>query len=78
MSSIAISVFPVVILGGLESIFGCIIAGPIVGVLEMMAAGYADPLTEGGAGDVIPFILILAVLIIKPQGIFGEKHIERI
>lgn len=78
MTSIGLRVFPVVILGGLESVVGCVVAGPIVGILEMLAIAYADPLTEGGAGDVIPYLLILITLIIRPYGIFGEKHIERI
>jgi len=78
MSSIGLRVFPVVILGGLDSIPGCIIAGPIVGILEMMAVGYADVLVEGGAGDVIPHLIILLTLIFKPYGIFGQEHIERI
>ena len=78
MAGIAMSVFPVIILGGLDSITGCIVAGPIVGVAELMAAGYVDPITEGGSADVIPYIIIIATLIIRPHGLFGEKHIERI
>lgn len=78
MTSIGLRVFPVVILGGLDSITGCIVAGPIVGVLEMLAVGYADQLTEGGAGQVMPYIIILLTLIFKPYGIFGQEHIERI
>jgi len=78
MASIGMRIFPVVILGGLNSITGCIIAGPIVGVLELLAAGYGDPITRGGAGDVMPYIIILLTLIFKPHGIFGEKEIERI
>lgn len=78
MTSIGLSVFPVVILGGLDSIMGCVLAGPIVGILEMLAVGYADPITEGGAGEVVPYIIILFTLIFKPFGIFGQEHIERI
>lgn len=78
MTSIGLRVFPVVILGGLDSILGCVLAGPIVGVLEILAVGYADPLTEGGAGEVMPYIIILITLILRPHGIFGRKHIERI
>lgn len=78
MSAIALRVFPVIILGGLDSIPGCMVAGPIVGVLEMLAVGYADPVTEGGAGEVIPHLIILVTLIFRPHGIFGQEHIERI
>jgi len=78
ISAIAMRVFPVIILGGLDSIPGCIIAGPIVGALEMLAVGYGDPITEGGAGEVMPYIIILLTLIFRPFGIFGQEHIERI
>ncbi len=78
MSSIAMRVFPVIILGGLESIPGCLIAGAIVGSLEMLAVGYGNQITEGGAGEVIPYVIILVTLIFRPYGIFGQEHIERI
>ena len=78
MTYIGMRVFPVVILGGLDSITGCIISGPIVGVLELLATGYGDPITHGGAGDVMPYIIILLTLVFKPRGLFGEKEIERI
>jgi branched-chain amino acid transport system permease protein len=78
LSGIALRVFPVIVLGGIDSIWGCIVAGPIVGILEIMAAGYVDPITQGGAGDVMASVIIVLTLIFKPFGIFGQKHIERI
>lgn len=78
LSGIALRVFPVIVLGGIDSIKGCIIAGPIVGILEMLAAGYVDPITQGGAGDVMASVIIVFTLIIRPYGIFGQKQIERI
>ncbi len=78
MVAIALRVFPVIILGGLDSIIGCIVAGAILGALQMLAVGYADPLTEGGAGEVVPSIVILLTLIFRPHGIFGKEEIERI
>ena len=70
----------VVILGGLDSIGGAILAGIILGILENLAAGYLDPLMPSGGGlaGVFPFIIMLAVLILKPHGLFGLKRIERI
>ena len=78
LSSIGLKAFPVILLGGLESIGGCVIGGIVVGVLEMLAAGYLDPYTQGGMADVVPFILIILILLIKPYGLFGEERIERI
>ena len=70
--------FSVVILGGLDSFLGAIIAGPIIGLAENIGSGYLTALTWPGVKDVIPFIIIIIVLFIKPYGLFGETRIERI
>jgi len=70
--------FSVVILGGLDSFLGCIIAGPIIGLAENISGGYLTPLFWEGLEDIIPFIIIIIVLFIKPYGLFGEARIERI
>lgn len=70
--------FSVVILGGLNSFLGAIIAGPIIGLAETIGSGYLTPLTWPGVRDVIPFIVIIIVMFLKPYGLFGEERIERI
>jgi len=70
--------FSVVILGGLNSFLGAIIAGPIIGLAENVGGGYLTPLTWPGVREVIPFIIIIIVMFIKPYGLFGEVRIERI
>jgi branched-chain amino acid transport system permease protein len=70
--------FSVVILGGLDSFLGAIIAGPIIGLAENIGGGYLTPLTWQGVRDVIPFIIIIIVMFLKPYGLFGEERIERI
>jgi branched-chain amino acid transport system permease protein len=72
--------FAVVLLGGIDSIGGAIVAGIILGMLENIAAGYLDPLLPSGGGlaNVFPFIVIIIVLIFKPHGLFGLARIERI
>ena len=70
--------FSVVILGGLDSFLGAIIAGPVIGLAENLGGGYLTPLTWPGVRDVIPFIIIIIVMFIKPYGLFGEERIERI
>jgi branched-chain amino acid transport system permease protein len=71
-------VFPVVILGGLDSIIGAVVGGLIVGVVEALAAGYLDPLVGGGTKDFAPYVLMILVLMIRPYGIFGRRRIERV
>ncbi|MFO8143395.1 MAG: branched-chain amino acid ABC transporter permease [Dehalococcoidales bacterium] len=70
--------FSVVILGGLDSFLGAIIAGPIIGLAENLGGGYLTPLTWPGVKEVIPFIIIIIVMFIRPHGLFGERRIERI
>lgn len=70
----------VVLLGGIDSIGGAIIAGITLGILENIAAGYLDPLMPSGGGlaSVFPFLVIIVVLIFRPHGLFGLARIERI
>jgi len=71
--------FSVVILGGLDSFLGAILAGPIIGLAENLGDGYLTRLIGwGGVKDVIPFVVIIIVMFIKPYGLFGEERIERI
>ncbi len=70
--------FSVVILGGLDSFLGAIIAGPIIGLCESLGGGYLTPYLWAGVKDIIPFVIIIIVMIIKPYGLFGEVRIERI
>jgi branched-chain amino acid transport system permease protein len=70
--------FSVVILGGLDSFLGAVIAGPIIGLAENLGGGYLTPVTWAGVKDVIPFVIIILVMFLKPYGLFGEVRIERI
>ena len=70
--------FSVVILGGLDSFPGAIIAGPIIGLAESLGGGYLSPVTWPGVKDIIPFIVIMIVVLVRPYGMFGEARIERI
>lgn len=67
-------VFPVVILGGLDSIPGTMIGGAIIGLLVQYTAGYVG----GGLQQVIPFIALVLILLVRPYGLFGEVRIERV
>jgi branched-chain amino acid transport system permease protein len=80
LADIGLKALAVVILGGLDSIGGAIVGGVILGVLENLAGGYLDPLLPSGGGlaTVFPFIVMIAVLVIKPHGLFGLKRIERV
>ncbi|MDO4246073.1 MAG: branched-chain amino acid ABC transporter permease [Deinococcus sp.] len=79
LSGIGLMVFPVVILGGLDSVLGAIVGGILIGILENLAAGYLDPYVPGGGTrTVFPFLILLVVLLLRPYGLFGTKEIERV
>jgi branched-chain amino acid transport system permease protein len=74
LSGVGLKVFPVVILGGLESIGGAIIGGLIIGLLETFTGGYVS----GSLREVVPYIVLVIILLVKPYGLFGLKEIERV
>jgi branched-chain amino acid transport system permease protein len=78
LALVGLKVFPVVILGGLDSVPGAIIGGLIVGAVESLAAGYLDPIVGGGTKDFAPYVLMILVLMVKPYGLFGQEIIERV
>lgn len=74
LAAAALSVFAAIILGGLDSILGAIVASLIIGWVESIAAGYLG----GKSRDVVPYVVVLAILVVKPYGIFGTRTIERL
>ncbi|HEX6380823.1 MAG TPA: branched-chain amino acid ABC transporter permease [Acidimicrobiia bacterium] len=78
LALVGFKVFPVVILGGLDSVGGAVLGGLVVGAVESVAAGYIDPRVGGGTKDFVPFLLMLVVLMARPHGFFGKEVIERV
>ncbi len=79
LHAFGITVFPVVILGGLDSIIGAVVAGIIMGLIQQFAAGYLDGHWGlYGPADVLPYIILLVILLFKPHGLFGIHEIERV
>ena len=78
LSLIALKALPVLILGGLTSISGAIVGGLIIGVGEKVAEIYWGPLIGGAIENWFAYILALAFLLFRPQGLFGERIIERV
>jgi branched-chain amino acid transport system permease protein len=74
VASFGLRVFPVVILGGLDSIPGAIVGGVIIGLLEQYTGGYIGQ----GLNQVFPFIVLIIILMVRPYGLFGQEIIERV
>jgi branched-chain amino acid transport system permease protein len=78
LSLVALKALPVVILGGLTSVPGAIIGGLIIGVGEKLSEVYVGPMLGGGIEIWFGYVLVLFVLLVRPQGLFGEKIIDRV
>jgi len=78
VAQIGFKALPVALLGGLESIRGAPLAGVLIGVGEALSMAYLDPLTNGAASGVLPYGVMIAILLVRPQGLFGWKRIERL
>ena len=78
---IALRAFPAVIVGGLDSVLGAIVAGLLLGTLEVMTAGYVNALLGPWGKNlhtVMPYLAMIVVLMIRPQGLFGSEKVERV
>lgn len=71
---VGLRVFPAVILGGLDSIPGAVVGGLIIGLLEAWTGGYIGR----GLNQIIPFLVLILILMVRPYGLFGQKMIERV
>jgi len=78
ISYIALKALPVLIIGGLDSIMGVIIAGLVVGAGENLAEVFIGPYVGGGIQTFFPYLIALLVLYFKPYGLFGKEIIERV
>ncbi|MBC7470574.1 MAG: branched-chain amino acid ABC transporter permease [Ramlibacter sp.] len=78
LATVALRALPVVILGGLTSVPGAILGGLIIGVGEKLSEVYIGPMVGGGIEIWFAYVLALGVLLVRPQGLFGEKIIDRV
>ena len=77
---VALRAFPAAILGGLDSTGGALVGGLIIGMAESLAAGYQNNLLflGRGFGDVVPYVVMILVLLVRPSGLFGTKELTRV
>ncbi len=74
----ALKALPVLILGGFESVAGAIVGGLIIGATEKLAEVYLGPFVGGGIELWFAYVIALLFLLVRPEGLFGEKHIDRV
>ena len=80
LGSVALRAFPAAILGGLDSTGGALVGGLVIGVAESLADGYQEQLLflGRGFGSVVPYIVMIAVLLVRPSGLFGTRELTRV
>ena len=78
MGFIGLRAFPAVVLGGLESIPGALLGGLLIGLIESLAGVYLDPILGGGTREVVAFVVLLMVLLVRPTGFFGAPIEKRV
>ena len=78
LTFIALKALPVLILGGFESVMGAIVGGLIIGASEKLAEVYIGPMVGGGIESWFAYVVALLFLLVRPEGMFGEKHIDRV
>jgi branched-chain amino acid transport system permease protein len=90
LSDIGLVAFPVIVLGGLTSLPGAVVAGLLLGILQAFTDGILTPLFEtflraytkiysaGALQQVVPYMILVFVLLVRPQGIFGRRGTERL
>lgn len=80
VAAVALRAFPAAILGGLDSTGGAVVGGLVVGLAESFAAGYQDQIAfmGRGFGDVVPYIVMVLVLLVRPSGLFGTRELTRV
>jgi branched-chain amino acid transport system permease protein len=75
---VALRAFPAAILGGLDSTAGAVVGGLAIGLAEALTAGYSVTLLGGSVADVIPYLVMLAVLLVRPSGLLGTREASRV
>jgi branched-chain amino acid transport system permease protein len=75
---LGLRVFPIVVIGGLDSLPGCIVGAMAIAILESLAGGYLDPIVGAGFSSVMSYLALIVMLYARPTGMFGQRMLDRV
>jgi len=75
---VALAAIPAIVIGGMDSLAGAVVGGLIVGLIQVLGSGYLADYGGGKLHEVLPYVLMLAVLVVRPYGLFGSRGVERV
>jgi branched-chain amino acid transport system permease protein len=75
---VALAAIPAIVIGGMDSFVGAVMGGLVVGLIQVLGSGYLSDIGGGKLHEVLPYVLMLAVLVVRPYGLFGSRSIERV
>jgi branched-chain amino acid transport system permease protein len=78
MSFVALLALPAIVIGGFDSLVGAVIGGLSVGLMQVLCSGYLGTFGGGRLHEVLPYLVMLAVLAVRPYGLFGSRDVERV
>ncbi|MEU4641440.1 branched-chain amino acid ABC transporter permease [Micromonospora sp. NPDC023814] len=78
MGMVALAALPAIVIGGFDSLLGAIVGGLVVGLIQVLGAGYLADFGGGKLHEVLPYIVMFAVLVVRPYGLFGSREVERV
>lgn len=78
LGHVALIAIPAIVIGGMDSLLGAVVGGLVVGMTQVLGSNYLSDIGGGRLHDVLPYVLMLLVLLVRPYGLFGSRSVERV
>jgi branched-chain amino acid transport system permease protein len=78
LGTTALIAIPAIVIGGMDSLIGAVVGGLTVGLIQVLGASYLADIGDGRLHEVLPYVLMFVVLLVRPYGLFGSRTVERV